>query len=106
MKELLRLFTTVAALMQESVTPKGSVQPKILFLGIQDAVNALLKKNGFFSDFVEVRNVNEWSMAEAIADPSRVSEPVDILRITPKKPSGFSTRACAPRWKRYLSRTR
>lgn len=70
---------------QDIVTKKGSAQPKILFLGMQDAINALLKKKDFFSDFDEVRNINEWIMAEAKADPSKVSGPVDILKISPKR---------------------
>ncbi len=70
---------------QEITTRKESNQPKILFLGMQDAINDLLKKKDFFSDFDEVRNINEWIMAEAAAEPSKVSGPVDILRISPKK---------------------
>lgn len=75
----------IKAIRQDIVTKPGSNQPKILFLGMQDAINALLKKKDFFSDFDEVRNINEWITAEATADPSKVSGPVDILRISPKK---------------------
>jgi hypothetical protein len=74
----------IKAIHQDIVTKKGSNQPKILFLGMQDAINDLLKKKDFFSDFDEVRNINEWILAEAAAEPSKVSGPVDILKISPK----------------------
>lgn len=75
----------IKAIHQDIVTKKGSNQPKILFLGMQDAINDLLKKKDFFSDFDEVRNINEWITAEINADPAKVGGPVDILRISPKK---------------------
>lgn len=70
---------------QEIVPKPGSGQPKILFLGMHDAIDALLKKKDFFSDFDEVRNINEWILAEAAAEPALVSGPVDILKISPQK---------------------
>lgn len=73
------------AIRQNIVTKPGSGQPKILFLGMQDGINAIMKKKDFFSDFDEVRNINEWILAEAAAEPALVSGPVDILKITPKK---------------------
>ncbi len=73
------------AIKQDIVTKKGSAQPKILFLGMQDAIHALMKQKDFFGDFDEVRNINEWIMAEAKAEPSLVSGPVDILKISPKR---------------------
>jgi hypothetical protein len=73
------------SIIQNIVTKPGSDQPKILFLGMQDAINALMKKKDFFSDFDEVRNINEWILAEAAAEPKLVSAPVDILKISPQK---------------------
>jgi hypothetical protein len=73
------------AIRQDIVTKPGSNQPKILFLGMQDAINALLQKEDFFSDFDEVRNINAWIGAEAAAEPTKVSAPIDILKISPKK---------------------
>ena len=70
---------------QNIETKKGSDQPKILLLGMKDAINDLMKKKDFFSDFDEVRNINEWILAEAAAEPKLVSGPVDILKISPKK---------------------
>ena len=79
-----------------TVTKPGSGQPKILFLGMQDAINALLKKKDFFSDFDEVRNINEWILAEAAAEPALVSGPVDILKITPKKAQWIQHKSQCP----------
>lgn len=73
------------AIKQNIVTKPGSDQPKILFLGMQDAINALMKKKDFFSDFDEVRNINEWINAEIAAEPKLVGGPVDIIKISPKK---------------------
>jgi ATP-dependent protease HslVU (ClpYQ) peptidase subunit len=73
------------AIRQNVVTKPGSDQPKILFLGMQDAIHALMKKKDFFSDFDEVRNINEWIMAEAAAEPKLVGAPVDIIKISPLK---------------------
>jgi len=73
------------AIKQNILTKPGSGQPKILFLGMQDAIHALMKKKDFFSDFDEVRNINEWILAEAAAEPALVGAPVDILKISPKK---------------------
>lgn len=70
---------------QNIVTKPGTDQPKILFLGMSDAINAIMKKKDFFSDFDEVRNINEWILAEAAAEPKLVSGPVDIIKISPKK---------------------
>jgi len=70
---------------EDIVTKPGSNQPKILFLGMQDAIHAVMKKKDFFSDFDEVRNINEWILAEAAAEPGLVGAPVDILKISPKK---------------------
>lgn len=78
------------------VTKPGSDQPKILFIGMQDAIRALMKKKDFFSDFDEVRNINEWIKAEAIADPSKVSEPVDIVKISPKKAQWIQHKSQCP----------
>src|SRR6185369_4085171 len=38
------------AIQQNIVTKPGSAQPKILFLGMQDGINAIMKKKDFFSD--------------------------------------------------------
>lgn len=73
------------AIKENIKTKPGSDQPKILFLGMQDAIHDLMKKKDFFSDFDEVRNINEWILAEAAAEPALVSGPVDILKIGPKK---------------------
>ncbi|NVN99637.1 MAG: hypothetical protein HXX17_09955 [Geobacteraceae bacterium] len=73
------------AIKQNIVTKPGSDQPKILFLGMQDAINDLMKKKDFFSDFDEVRNINEWINAEITAEPKLVGGPVDIIKISPKK---------------------
>jgi hypothetical protein len=81
---------------QNIVTKPGSTQPKILFLGMQDAINELLKKKDFFSDFDEVRNINEWIMAEATASPAFVSGPVDILKISPKKTQWIQHKSQCP----------
>lgn len=70
---------------QDIVTRPGSDQPKILLLGMQDAINELRAKKDYFSDFNPVTLINDWIMAEANAEPSKVSGPVDILRISPKK---------------------
>jgi len=72
------------AIRQNIQTKPGSAQPKILFLGMQDAIHVLIKKKDFFSDFDEVRNINEWILAEAAAEPTLVGAPVDILKISPK----------------------
>ncbi len=82
---------------QDIVTKPGSDQPKILFLGMQDAINELLrKKNSFFSDFDEVRNINAWITAEADADPTKVSAPIDILKISPKKTEWIQHKSQCP----------
>jgi hypothetical protein len=73
------------AIRQDIITKPGSTQPKILFLGMQDAINELLQKEDFFSDFDEVRNINAWIGAEAAAEPTKVSAPIDILKISPNK---------------------
>jgi hypothetical protein len=73
------------AIRQNIVTKPGSDQPKILFLGVQDAINVLKQKKNFLNDFDEVSKINEWIMAEASAEPALVSGPVDILKISPKK---------------------
>ncbi|GEM_PF-2685242 len=70
---------------QDIVTKPGSDQPKILLLGMQDAINELRAKKDYFSDFNPVTLINDWIMAEAKAEPAKVSGPVDILRISPKK---------------------
>lgn len=70
---------------QDIVTKPGSNQPKIVFLGMHDAIDALLKQKDFFSDFDEVRNINEWIGAQIAADPALVGGPVDIIKISPKK---------------------
>jgi len=84
------------AIRQEIATKPGSNQPKILFLGMQDAINELLKKKDFFSDFDEVRNINEWIMAEATANPTKVSGPVDILKISPNKAQWIQHKSQCP----------
>ncbi len=84
------------AIKQNIVTKPGSDQPKILFLGMQDAINALMKKKDFFSDFDEVRNINEWILAEATAEPLKVSAPVDILKISPKKTQWIQHKSQCP----------
>ena len=81
---------------QDIVTKPGSGQPKILFLGMQDAINDLLRKKDFFSDFDEVRNINEWIGAEIAADPTRVGPPIDILKITPKKAQWIQHKSQCP----------
>jgi len=70
---------------QEIVTKPGSDQPKILLLGMQDAINELRARKDYFSDFKPVTLINDWIMAEATAEPTKVSGPIDILRISPKK---------------------
>ena len=84
------------AIKQDIVTKPGSGQPKILFLGMQDAINDIMKKKDFFSDFDEVRNINEWIMAEATAEPALVSPPIDILKITPKKTEWIQHKSQCP----------
>jgi len=81
---------------QDIVTKPGSAQPKILFLGMQDAINDLLKKKDFFSDFDEVRNINEWIGAEIAAEPMKVGGPVDILKISPKKAQWIQHKSQCP----------
>lgn len=73
------------SIMQEIVPKPGSNQPKILFLGMHDAISDLLKKKDFFSDFDEVRNINEWIGAQIAAEPALVGGPIDIIKISPKK---------------------
>lgn len=71
---------------KQDIVPKaGSNQPKILFLGMHDAISDLLKKKDFFSDFDEARNINEWIQAQIAAEPALVGGPVDIIKISPKK---------------------
>lgn len=70
---------------QNIVTQPGSDRPKILFLGMQDAINVLKKRKDFLSNFDEVSKINEWITAEAKANPALVSGPVDIIKISPKK---------------------
>lgn len=84
------------AIKQNIVTKPGSGQPKILFLGMQDAINDLMKKKDFFSDFDEVRNINEWILAEAAAEPTKVSAPVDILKISPKRTEWIQHKSQCP----------
>ena len=60
-------------------------KPTILFLGMQDGINVLKKSKNFLNDFDEVSKINEWIQAEAKANPTRVSAPVDILKISPKR---------------------
>lgn len=73
------------AFRQEITTKPGSSNPKILLLGMQDAINELRAKKDYFSDFKPVTLINDWITAEATAEPSRVSAPIDILKISPKK---------------------
>jgi len=84
------------AIKQNIVTKPGSGQPKILFLGMQDGINAIMKKKDFFSDFDEVRNINEWIMAEAAAEPALVSGPVDIIKISPTKTEWIQHKSQCP----------
>jgi hypothetical protein len=81
---------------QNIMTKPGSDQPKILFLGMQDAINDIMKKKDFFSDFDEVRNINEWIMAEAAAEPALVSAPVDIIKISPTKTQWIQHKSQCP----------
>lgn len=81
---------------QNIVTKPGSDQPKILFLGMQDAIHALMKQKDFFSDFDEVRNIKEWIEAEARAEPTMVGGPVDILKISPKKTEWIQHKSQCP----------
>lgn len=87
---------TLKSIKQDIMTKPGSGQPKILFLGMQDAINDLLKKKDFFSDFDEVRNINEWISAEIAADPKKVGPPIDILKITPKKAEWIQHKSQCP----------
>lgn len=73
------------AIRQDITTKPGSTNPKILLLGMQDAINELLQKKDYFSDFNAVRSINDWITAEATAEPTKVSAPIDILKISPKK---------------------
>lgn len=84
------------AIKQNIQTKPGSGQPKILFLGMQDAIHALMKKKDFFSDFDEVRNINEWIQAEAAAEPALVGTPVDILKISPEKTQWIQHKSQCP----------
>jgi len=84
------------AIKQNIVTKPGSGQPKILFLGMQDGINAIMKKKDFFSDFDEVRNINEWIMAEAAAEPALVGGPVDIIKISPTKTEWIQHKSQCP----------
>jgi hypothetical protein len=84
------------AIKQNIMTNPGSDQPKILFLGMQDAINDLMKKKDFFSNFDEVRNINEWIMAEAAAEPALVSAPVDIIKISPTKTQWIQHKSQCP----------
>jgi len=84
------------AIKQNVVTKPGSGQPKILFLGMQDGINAIMKKKDFFSDFDEVRNINEWIMAEAAAEPALVGGPVDIIKIGPTKTEWIQHKSQCP----------
>ncbi len=70
---------------QDITTKPGSTNPKILLLGMQDAINELRARKDYFSDFKPVTLINDWIMAEATAEPTKVSAPIDILRISPKK---------------------
>lgn len=81
---------------QNIVTKPGSDQPKILFLGMQDAINDIMKKKDFFSDFDEVRNINEWINAEIAAEPKLVGGPVDIIKISPKKTEWIQHKSQCP----------
>ena len=81
---------------QEITTRPGSNQPKILLLGMQDAIHAPMKKKDFFGDFDEVRSINEWIAAEAKAEPTMVSGPIDILKITPKKAQWIQHKSQCP----------
>lgn len=73
------------AIRQEITTKPGSKNPKILLLGMQDAINKLLQEKDYFTDFNPVRSINDWITAEATAEPTKVSAPIDILKIGPKK---------------------
>jgi hypothetical protein len=84
------------AIKQNVVTKPGSDQPKILLLGMTDAINAVMKKKDFFSDFDEVRNINEWIMAEVAAEPALVGGPVDILKISPAKTQWIQHKSQCP----------
>lgn len=75
----------IKAFRQEIVTKPGSDQPKILLLGMQDAINELRARKDYFSDFNPVALINDWIMAEVTAEPARVGAPIDILKISPKK---------------------
>lgn len=84
------------AIRQNIVSKPGSDQPKILFLGVQDAINVLKKKKDFLSDFDEVSKINDWINAEIKAEPALVSGPVDILKISPKKSEWIQHKSQCP----------
>jgi hypothetical protein len=84
------------AIKQNIVTKPGSGQPKILFLGMQDGINAIMKKKDFFSDFDEVRNIKEWISAEIAAEPALVGGPIDIIKITPAKTEWIQHKSQCP----------
>jgi hypothetical protein len=63
---------------------------------MQDAINAAMKKKDFFSDFDEVRNINEWISAEIAADPKKVGPPIDILKVSPKKTQWIQHKSQCP----------
>jgi hypothetical protein len=62
-----------------------SGRAQIFFIGLRDAIDELLAKKDFFSDFDAVKSINEWIKAEIKAEPKNVSAPVDILKITGTK---------------------
>jgi hypothetical protein len=71
-------------------------KPAILILGTQDGINVLKKSKNFLNDFDEVSKINEWILAEAKASPSKVSAPVDILKISPNKAEWLQHKAQCP----------
>jgi hypothetical protein len=75
----------ISSIRKDIITNPASKWPKILFLGMQDAINELLGKKDYFENFSAVKSINEWILAEAKANPAKVSPPVDILRIDGEK---------------------
>jgi hypothetical protein len=76
---------TIKTVRQNIVTAPGSKKPKILILGMQDAIQELLQRSDYFTHFDPVTSIRDWIGEQARVEPTKVGPPVDILRIGPQK---------------------
>jgi hypothetical protein len=86
----------ISSIRKDITVAPGSKTPKIVILGMQDAIQSLIQKKDFFTRFDAVRSIREWITAEAEAEPTKVSLPIDILKISPTKAEWIQHKEICP----------